>query len=91
MNLLQDESGAVAGGPCGDLPTALAGLIDQITAVKAKLASQSDQLRWTGSAATAFHEHAGTRYSALAELVQELSAAAVAAESLQCVVGESAA
>jgi uncharacterized protein YukE len=90
MSLQQDGPGGGAGGPCDDLPAALAQLVEQVAAVKTKLAGRTDQVRWTGSAAAAFHDHAATRYGALAELIQELSESAAAAECLHCLKGVAA-
>ena len=73
--------------PCGDLPTALATLVDQVTAVKNRLAGIVEQTQWTGPAAEAFHNHATNRLGTMGELVQELSGSAAAAHSLQCLVG----
>jgi hypothetical protein len=85
-----DARGASAGSSCGDLPAALTALVNQVTAVKIKLAGISEQVRWVGPAAVAFHDHAATRYGTLAELVQELNGSAAVAHSLQCLVSERA-
>ena len=90
MSLQQDGHGGGAGGPCGDLPAALAQLVEQVAAVKTKLAGRTDQVRWSGPAAAAFPEHAAARYGALAELVQEVSESAAAAECLHCLKGVAA-
>ena len=94
MSLQLDEHGvgdlgAAAGGPCGDLPAALAQLVEQVATVKTRLAGRTSQVRWTGPAAAAFQEHVSMRYGALAELIQELSESAAAAECLHCLKGVS--
>jgi len=86
-----DGHGATVGGSCGDLPGALATLVDQVATVKAGLAGAVERVRWTGPAALAFQDHATARFGTLAELLQELSNAAAASHSLQCLVGEGAA
>ena len=87
MSLGQGAHGDAVSGPCGDLPTALAALTDQVTAVKTRLAGMVEQVRWAGPAAEAFHSHATSRLGTMGELVQELSDSAAAAHSLQCLVG----
>jgi hypothetical protein len=90
MDVGWDARGASAGSSCGDLPAALTALVGQVTAVKSKLAGISDQVRWVGPAAVAFHGHAATRYGTLAELVRELNDSAAVAHRLQCLVSRPA-
>lgn len=91
MSLLRDAHGFVEAGSCGDLSGELAALADRVAAVKAELAGAAGGVPWGGSAAEAFHAHAAVRYETLAGLVHDLSDAAAAVKSMQCVVSEFAA
>ena len=88
MSLLRDAHGFVAAGSCGDLSGELAALADRVAAVRTGLSGASGRVLWTGTAASAFHEHAAARYEALAGLVRDLSDAASAARGMQCVASE---
>ena len=91
MSLLRDAHGFVEAGSCGDLSGALTALADRVMAVHTGLSDAAGRVAWTGSAASAFHEHAAVRYEALAELVREFAESAAAVKSLQCVASEFAA
>ena len=45
-------------------------------------------MAWNGSAADAFHEHASTRYDALAGLITDLAESVTAVKGLHCVLSD---
>lgn len=73
-------------GGCDDLAGALGTLADQVGELRSGLLAGAAQVRWTGPAAAGFHDRAGARCDALAQLVRELTASAAVAQSLQCLV-----
>jgi uncharacterized protein YukE len=83
MRLLETDPG-------GDLAAVLTALADRVAAVKAELTEAAARVAWTGAAATAFHAHAATRYSALADLVRDLADSATEAKGLPCMLNECA-
>lgn len=88
MSLLRDAHGFVGAGSCGDLSGEVAALADRVATLRTGLSAASGRVQWTGAAASAFHEHAASRYEALAGLVRDLSDAASAVKGLQCVASE---